>query len=424
MSRHPGPSGPVRPRWTTLFGALIATAVILGSSAAVMTAAKPGPGGSAAARGAVPPPVQALGEQVSAATRLVEPAAPSKKAYALGLVNNFLKQYDKAGFAKATALGSAAKYKAALNAVTLKIDSRLKKVAVFDPVANTVTLSFDPAKVKKSERLSRGETIWHELTHKIEATQGDSSVLVNKLWDERNTEYMTHVADVALPILTILEKKAGAKATDQELLDYWNRFNDALTAGAALPETAKYPTDPDLQAKWFGFTVDPRAISRVYASGKSGLGAAATIRLREAFRARLDPRMLNASWTGTRIPEALDYRPQGFNFVLAFEADGKGTLTFDWWAVGSYGMPAATYIDGVLTMHYYRESVCGEQTGEEAAWICTTDEWTVTGTAVEADNGRIVMNGQFTHELWSNPAVFGPGHGTEIDSGTWSASRN
>ena len=41
MHRHPGPTGLVRPRWTTLFGALFAAAVILNSSVVVVTAVGP-----------------------------------------------------------------------------------------------------------------------------------------------------------------------------------------------------------------------------------------------------------------------------------------------------------------------------------------------------------------------------------------------
>ena len=121
-------------------------------------------------------------------------------------LQNFMKQYDKSKFSTVIKIGNIETYRTELSDVNIIVDTKLKANAMYDPSSNTLYLSKDPAKIKTSESLGLGETVWHELTHKIENTNGDIGIFDSKNYAERNIEYMTYVVGVALPILQKMER--------------------------------------------------------------------------------------------------------------------------------------------------------------------------------------------------------------------------
>jgi hypothetical protein len=368
-------------------------------------------------------PANAVSAASSAAVEdgLIVPGAVTPdatlKTYALGLTNNYMKQFSKTGFGKSVTLGNPTAYKDALNRVKLVFDKKFTKLAEFDPKTNTITLSFDPSKVKAKDRLNRGQSVWHELTHKIEAIHGDSSVIKNEPWEERNVDYMTNVTDVALSPLLVMERLAGDKdATDEQIMSKWKAFQKVRESSATdLASTRKYPADLELMKKWFGFEVTPDEIANVYAAGRSGLGTRASARLRELFRARLDPRLLNGNWTGTRSPEHWSSKRTTFCLQIALTPDyegsfdAKGTFTLDEWGLDN--RPAATYVDGILRVHRRVEST--------HSWT----EWTVAGTAAPYKDGY-VMNGTYLERGWWDPAIWTVTGGEYTYSAVWSVTLN
>lgn len=197
----------------------------------------------------------------SAATGTVESSA-ARQMY------EFMDQFDGAGFSRATDLGGSRLYGNTLGRLTLKVDPALKAVALYDPVTKTITFSVDPRKVKASESMAFGKTVWHEVTHAIEDVHGDIGVFDNPEYAERNIDYMTHVADVALPVLERLEKQAKAGASVEKLRTYWEKYLQYMADAAKLPSTTQYPPDLALMRSWFGFRADPQTIKALYLSGK------------------------------------------------------------------------------------------------------------------------------------------------------------
>ncbi len=199
--------------------------------------------------------------------------APSLAAAAYAPLKSFMTQFDASGFARVADLGTMSLYRTTLLGLTVKVDPKQAAVAKYDPVSKSITFSRDPRTVKAGD-LGFGETVWHELTHAIEDGHGDIGVFDNKLYAERNVEYMTHVARSALPILERMERLAKAGASPAKLRPYWKAYLRAMAAAAKLPETAKYPPDLKLMRTWFGFNASPDAIRRLYRSGKALPGSA------------------------------------------------------------------------------------------------------------------------------------------------------
>lgn len=196
-------------------------------------------------------------------------ATPTIKSAAYGCLKQFMGDYDKAGFSKVVKIGNKATYRTTLNGLTVRVDPSLKSVAKYDPVNKTITFSKDPRKVPKDERLSFGETTWHEITHAIEDEHGDIGVFDSESYAERNVDYMEHVIRTALPVLEQMEKRAdkGAKAADLEKL--WRLFVKRVAEASAVPSNVAYPPNFQTMREWFGFEVDPEVIKEFYLKSKT-----------------------------------------------------------------------------------------------------------------------------------------------------------
>lgn len=233
-----------------------------------------------------------------ATTSTAAPKTTQGNAYAL--VKNYLNEYNGSAFSKAVQNADLTKYREALANVNVVVDRGLTEIAVFEPSNNTITLSMDPGRVSKKNRLSVGQTIWHELTHAIEFANGDFSApnSGNTAYDERNVEYMTHVHDVAFNTLRLMERAAKRGASVAKLRTYWEKFQGEMAEANALStSTAQFPTDPGTLNGWFGFQASPTQIEQFYLSGKFLPGARGK-NLREA----IDPSLATGpSWKGTWI---------------------------------------------------------------------------------------------------------------------------
>lgn len=257
-------------------------------------------------------------------------------------LSNFMKQYDKSKFSTVIKIGNIETYRSELSDVTIKVDPKMKANAMYDPSNNTLYLSKDPAKIKESESLNLGETVWHELTHKIENTQGDIGIFDSKNYAERNIEYMTYVVGVALPILQKME--ADKNATPEKIQQYWNLFVKKMEASGKLPELMEYPPDFKLMEKWFGFKVNQDTIKNFYLSGKAGTKLKSAI---ASIPKPVQPGNFNGSWesnfgvivmtqtggavTGTYSHDAGSLKGTVTGNTLKgtwVESDDKGTFTF------------------------------------------------------------------------------------------------
>lgn len=228
------------------------------------------------------------------------PAAATPKTLhgaAYDIMKGFMGKWDKDGFAKVTDLGASKKYQVRLAQCKIVVNPNLRDEngrtpnALYGPAPNVITFSKDPRKLKAGDRDAWGETVWHEVTHALEETNGDDMSSADKLFNERNTEYMASVAKEALPWLDQLEKKARAGASVADLRGYWTTFLEKMEyAAEKLEETAKYPPDVALMKKWFGFSVDAAAVQKMYLTDKAFAGDAWK-NLREALSM--------ADWSGT-----------------------------------------------------------------------------------------------------------------------------
>lgn len=215
------------------------------------------------------------------------------KSYAL--LKQFMDQYAKAGFSKVVKLGDPVKYRAALVSVKIVIDPKLGSLGLYDPNTKTMTLSKDPGKVSKDQALYLGQTIWHELTHRLEDINKDKDG--DKLYNERNTEYMTNIVDAALPVLIQMEDKANKGATESKLIEYWSNFIKRMENAKKLEETIKYPPDLKLMEKWFGFKVNTSEIEKMYTEGKANLSSKSRLSIQKAFKAKATVAAI--TWSGT-----------------------------------------------------------------------------------------------------------------------------
>lgn len=254
-------------------------------------------------------------------------------------LQNFMGQYDKAKFSAVVKLGNIETYRSQLSDINIKVDTKLKANAMYDPSSNTLYLSKDPAQVKTTESLSMGETVWHELTHKIENENGDIGIFDSKNYAERNIEYMTYVAGVALPILQKME--SDKNASNQKIQEYWNLFVKKMTESNKLPELTEYPPDFALMEKWFGFKVDQEAIKKFYLSGKAGTtikNAIATIPLPANFTGSWESNfgVIIMTQTGTTVSGTYSHDVGSLTGTVTgnvlkgtwVESDDKGTFTF------------------------------------------------------------------------------------------------
>lgn len=212
-------------------------------------------------------------------------AAPSQAApktlhgAAYEIMKGFMGTWDKDGFAKVTDLGAAKKYQVRLAQCKIVVNPNLRDSngntpnAQYGPEPNVITFSKDPRKLSGGDKAAFGETVWHEVTHALEESNGDDQTNGDKLFQERNIEYMTSVAKEALPWLDQLEKKAKAGASVSELRGIWQKYLDKMDyAAKKLDETKKYPPDLALMKKWFGFSVDAAAIQKMYLTDKAFSG--------------------------------------------------------------------------------------------------------------------------------------------------------
>jgi len=189
------------------------------------------------------------------------------KGAAYQLMKQFMQQYDRCGFAKVVDASRPRSYQKALSASRVVIDRNIKELAEFDPNTNTIKLKRDPRRLKKAQRQTMGETVWHEVTHAIEHSYGDPDRDV--LWNERNIVYMTHVYKSAVPWLRQMEIRAKAGASAKVLRRYWDKFIQYIEKAENLEETKAYPPDLALLRGWFGFRADPEEVKKLYLSGKA-----------------------------------------------------------------------------------------------------------------------------------------------------------
>lgn len=270
------------------------------------------------------------------------PTEKTVQASAYKHLQNFMKQYDKSKFSSVIKIGNIETYRTELSDVIIKVDTKMKANAMYDPSSNTLYLSKDPAKVKASESLSLGETVWHELTHKIENTNGDIGILDSKNYAERNVEYMTYVVGVALPILQKMENDKNA--TPQKIQQYWNLFIKKMAESNKLPELMEYPPDFKLMEQWFGFKVDQETIKSFYLSGKGGAKIKSAI---ASIPKPVPAANFNGSWetnfgvivmtqTGTTVTGTYSYDSGSLTGIVTgntlkgtwVESDDKGTFVF------------------------------------------------------------------------------------------------
>jgi len=214
---------------------------------------------------------------VGAAPATAKPKTLHGAAY--DIMKGFMGKWDKDGFAKVTDLGAGTRYRVRLAQCKIVVNPNLRDKdgktpnALYGPAPNVITFSKDPRRLKAGDRDAWGETVWHEVTHALEDSGGDDMTNSDRLYNERNTEYMASVAKEALPWLDQLEKKAKAGASVAQLRDYWQKYLEKMDyAAKKLAETAKYPPDLALMKRWFGFSVDPAAIQKMYLTDKAFSG--------------------------------------------------------------------------------------------------------------------------------------------------------
>jgi hypothetical protein len=208
-----------------------------------------------------------------------QPKASTLKSASYGLMKEFMEKYNANGFAKVVSIGDISIYKKALLNVKIQVNPKLKSLALYDPKNEILVLSKNPLTVKKSERLNLGNSVWHEVTHRIEDEHGDIGYFDGKLYAERNTEYMTYVANAALPYLELLEKNAKGKTDVATMKKMWAAFVKKVNGTSALPEVKKYPPNAKTLKDWFGFKFNVNDIRKLYESGKCG------IKLQSVFKA-------------------------------------------------------------------------------------------------------------------------------------------
>ncbi|HBV97151.1 MAG TPA: hypothetical protein DEF36_08900 [Desulfotomaculum sp.] len=213
-------------------------------------------------------PSQTGGSKSSQESGTTAAAQQTNNANAYKHLLKYMKQFEGSQFNNVIRVGNLPTYRSELSEVKIVIKEETNSSAKYDPVSDTITLSEDPARVLDEDSLDMGMLVWHELTHKIENTHGDMGVLDNKLYAERNIEYMKHIIGVALPWLEKMERDTNAD--DAKIREYWSKFVAAFDSVNSLPEVQEYPPNFKLMKEWFDFSVDKDAILEFYQSGKAG----------------------------------------------------------------------------------------------------------------------------------------------------------
>ena len=199
-------------------------------------------------------------------------------------VLNFMNKHDKYSFAKIIKAGKVDTYKNALVNVKVVIDPTLKKsLAEYDPNTETIRLLKKP----DPSNASMNETIWHELTHRIEDEKGDIND-DSEEYAERNIDYMTHLYKNVIPLLMKFEDEAKLGANDVKLKGIWL---NVLTEYKNARKVNGTPAATSYLSKWFGFEFDIERLSKFYKEGNGGK------KLTEFFKKGKDKNL--EVWNGT-----------------------------------------------------------------------------------------------------------------------------
>jgi hypothetical protein len=195
--------------------------------------------------------------------------------------------------------------------------------ALYDPVKKVLKISQDPRKIISLPPKSRAgwaDTVWHEVTHRIEDQHGDIGVFDNKLYAERNVDYMTHIAN-AMYILQRLEQKANAGASQTELKKLWDMFVREHAAASKLESTKKYPPSVKTLQSWTGFKVNIAEIKKFYAGG----GGSKALQKLFAPTSSTTPTTTKpqAPSIGTRLSGTWDMNANGYTFWMKLQVNGN-----------------------------------------------------------------------------------------------------
>lgn len=173
-----------------------------------------------------------------------------------------LTEHSVRRFSRGVDLGDVGIYQQALKSVKIVVNPSLEPLARYDPNTETIEVRVDPRTLTTpAERRSFSDTIWHETTHRIEHQNGDFEKSTGRAYDERNVEYMTHVHDVVLRRLEMLEDKAKSGAKPEELKQLWESFQKALEDAKKVPGV---PVDPRELRRFFGFNIDLIELEKIY----------------------------------------------------------------------------------------------------------------------------------------------------------------
>ncbi len=178
------------------------------------------------------------------------------------MMKNHMNQFNGTRFSEAVKTGDVSKYEVAIKSVKLGLNPALTPLALYDPETKTINLSKDPRTLTLSnEKASMSETIWHEVTHRLEDVNGDFGKGTTTEYDERNVEYMTFVFSNALRKLVLLEQRARDGANPEVLGKLWDGFVLDMERVKSAPF---HKVDERQLQEWFGFSVDVAAIERLY----------------------------------------------------------------------------------------------------------------------------------------------------------------
>jgi hypothetical protein len=257
------------------------------------------------------------------ASQAVTKKAPTLQGASYQLLKDQLTKYQTSKFSKVTSLGNLETYRLALSSITVVVNTKMKAQALYDPVKNILMISQDPRKIISLPPKSRAgwaDTVWHEVTHRIEDQHGDIGVFDSKLYAERNVDYMTHIAN-AMYILQRLEQKANAGTSQAELKKLWDLFVREHGAASKLESTKKYPPNVKTLQTWTGFKVNIAEIKKFYAAGGGG----------KALQKLFAPTPSTTTTTkkpqppsiGTRLNGTWDMNANGYTFWMKLQVSGS-----------------------------------------------------------------------------------------------------
>ena len=208
-----------------------------------------------------------------------------RKKASLQMLKHYLDIYKKYSFGSVINLGDSKTYENALNDCFLwfipiwgSVATYFNSLGIKGIVVNTDPLSIS-LEADPSGYSNLGRVLYHEVTHRIEDIHGDIQDIkkekssAEKLYAERNAEYMEYVASTALYNLAKAEEMVdkNPNTTPEQLRVKWDGFiKDMNIAKSELDETKVFPPDLTLMKDWFGFEVDIDKILQHYASGAKG----------------------------------------------------------------------------------------------------------------------------------------------------------